>query len=97
MDFSDALKAMKAGRAVTRRAWPKGGFVAPMDGLDLDPFNAQDSTRRVNDRTAKWIGEEAPLRSLPYLALGTVDGYWQPGWTPQQMDLFATDWEEFAR
>ncbi len=94
MDFSLALEALKSGKKLTRTGWNgKNMFVVKMPELYLPPFNTQDTFKKVNDRTAKHIGEDTPLDSQPYFAMFTTDEKWQPGWLPSQADLFAEDWE----
>lgn len=99
MNFSQALEALKAGKPVRRAVWyHKGGFVVMMTALSLPPFNTQDTDRKVNDRTAKWIGEDKPLNSQPYFAMYTEPkNHWQPGWIPKNEDLFADDWLIYDR
>ena len=92
MDFSSALTRLKDGDKLTRTEWNDGQFIVMMPSLFLPPYNTQDTQRKVNDRTAQWIGENTPLDSQPYIAMLTSDERWQPGWNPTTMDLFATDW-----
>lgn len=88
-----AVKQMQDGKKVCRGGWNgKGMFVVLMSALSLPPFNTQGTERKVNDRTAKWIGENTPLESQPYIAMFTAQGHWQPGWVCSQSDLLATDW-----
>lgn len=89
MDFSDALNALKAGNKLSRT---DGEFIVMMPSLYLPPYNTQDTNRKVNDRTAKWIGEDSPLDSQPYIACSR-NGKWYPGWFPGSEDLFAEDWK----
>ena len=94
MNFSEALDRLKAGDAVSRKGWNgKGMFIVLMPALYLPPYNTQDTTRKVNDRTAKWIGEDAPLDCQPYIAMYTAMKQWQPGWIASQADLLAEDWD----
>jgi hypothetical protein len=94
MNFSTALNLMKRGCKLARKGWNgKDQFVVMMPALYLEPYNAQIDGPKVNDRTAKHIGKDAPLDSQPYLALKNAQGKWQPGWIPSQGDLFAEDWE----
>lgn len=94
MDFSQALQALKEEQRLARTGWNgKEQFIVMMPPLYLPPFNTQDTQRKVNDRTAKWIGEDQPLDCQPYIALYNASKQWQPGWVPSQGDLFATDWE----
>lgn len=94
MNFSQALELLKQEKKLTRKNWnAPGQFVVMMPALYLPPYNTQDTNRKVNDRTAKWIGEDTPLYSQPYFALFNAQGKWQPGWVPSTGDLFAEDWE----
>jgi hypothetical protein len=77
MDFGQAIVALKSGHRAAR------------DGLP--PYSTQGTERKVNDRTAKWIGEDAPLNCRPYLALFNSAGGWQPGWNASQADMLADD------
>lgn len=93
MDFSEALHHLKAGAKLAREGWNgKGMFIALMPRLQLPPFNSQEPGAKVNDRTAKFIGEDAPLDSQPYIAMRTATGQWQPGWLASQADILADDW-----
>lgn len=94
--FSMALMAMKSGDPVRRRAWHSRAFVVIMPRLELPPYNTQGTARKVNDRTAKWIGEDQPLDCQPYIAMYTPDRKWQPGWTPSQQDTLAEDWQIYV-
>jgi len=88
-----AVKQMQDGQKVCREGWNgKGMFIVLMSALSLPPFSTQGTDRKVNDRTAKWIGEDTPLESQPYIAMFTASGQWQPGWVCSQADLLATDW-----
>jgi hypothetical protein len=94
MGIGEAVKAMQDGKAVRRAGWNGAGmFVVLMPPLQLPPYNTQGTDRKVNDRTAKWIGEGAPLDCQPYIAMYTAKKQWQPGWLCSQADLLAIDWE----
>lgn len=94
MNFGQAIEALKKEKKVSRSSWNgKGMFIVMMPELYLPPFNTQDTMRKVNDRTAKWIGEDQPLDCQPYIAMFTAQKKWQPGWLASQSDLFAEDWE----
>ena len=93
-DIGWAVRKMQSGEKVQRKGWNgKGMFVVLMSALSLPPFNTEGTERKVNDRTAKWIGEDTPLNSNPYIAMFTADGSWQPGWVCSQADLLAEDWQ----
>ena len=94
MDIGQAVKAMKDGNKVTRTGWNgKGQWVVLMPELNLPPYNTQEPGAKVNDRTAKHIGEDTPLHSQPYFALWNAQSKWQPGWAPSVADTLAEDWE----
>jgi hypothetical protein len=94
MDFSLALASLKVGHRLCRSGWNgKGMFIVLMPELKLPPYNTQGTDRKVNDRTAKWIGEDQPLDCKPYIAMYTAQKEWQPGWLASQADLLADDWE----
>jgi len=93
MDFGDAIRALKDGKKVAREGWNgKNMFIVLMPELNLPPYNTQGTERKVNDRTAKWIGEDKPLESQPYIAMFTADEKWQPGWLASQADILCEDW-----
>lgn len=88
--FERALIALKCGWKVQREDWEDDQFVASMERLKLPPFSSTE-VPRVNARTAKYIGEDTPLESLPYLAV--FDGkYWQVGWAPSQGEMLVARW-----
>jgi hypothetical protein len=94
MGIGEAVKNMHDGKAVRRAGWNgKGMFIVLMPELKLPSFNTQGTERKVNDRTAKWIGEDQPLDCQPYIAMYTASKQWQPGWLCSQADLLAIDWE----
>jgi hypothetical protein len=93
MDFGYALNALKEGKKVSRSGWNgKGMWIVLMLGLKLPPFSSQEPGAKVNDRTAKHIGEDTPLDSQPYIAMWTAQQKWQPGWLASQPDILADDW-----
>ena len=92
----DAVILLKAIRYAADRRQPfEYGvpFVVVMTALSLPPFNTQGTARKVNDRTAGWIGEDKSLESGPYFAhYDPATNEWQPGWLPNVKDIFADDW-----
>lgn len=92
-DFGQALKHLKAGKKVARLGWNgKNMWICLMPGLMLPARNAQDAITKVNDRTAKFIGNDTPLDSQPYISMWTASQQWQPGWLASQNDMLAEDW-----
>jgi len=93
MTFGFAIEAAKQGKKIARFGWNgKNMFVAYMEPLFLPPFNTQGTTRKVNDRTAKWIGKDEPLNCQPYFAMYNAQKEWIPGWVATQSDMLAEDW-----
>jgi hypothetical protein len=93
MDFGMAIQVAKQGKKIARAGWNgKNMFVVFMSGMTLPPYSTQGTDRKVNDRTAKFIGEDTPLVSLPYFAMFTAKQEWQPGWLASQSDILANDW-----
>lgn len=94
MDFSEALRLLKAGRKMARSGWNGNGmWIVLMPALYLPPYSTQEPGAKVNDRTAKHIGKDTPLDSQPYFAMWTAAKQWQPGWLASQADMLAEDWE----
>ena len=94
MNFGQAIEALKAQKRVYRKGWnDKDMWIVLMTGMNLPPYSSQSPGAKVNDRTAKWIGEDTPLTTEPYIAMFTAQGTWQPGWLASQADMLADDWE----
>lgn len=94
MNFGEALVALKEGKRLARKGWNGVGmWIVMMPSLSLPPFSSQAPGAKVNDRTAKFIGNDTPLESQPYFALWNGKGQWQPGWNASTPDLLAEDWE----
>lgn len=94
MDFGQAIKYLKEGRKMRRAGWNGVGmWIVLMPALSLPPHSSQTPGAKVNDRTAKHIGEHTPLDSQPYFAMWTARKQWQPGWLASQADMLAEDWE----
>lgn len=93
MPFGYAIEAARMGLKVARAGWNgKGMFVVMQPELKLPPFNTQGTERKVNDRTARFIGEDKPLNCVPYFAMKDADDTWVPGWLASQTDMLADDW-----
>ena len=94
MNFGEAIESLKEGKKLTRMGWNATGmWIVLMPSLYLPAYNTQHTLKKVNDRTAKHIGEDKPLDSQPYFALWTAAQKWQPGWTPSPSDVLAEDWQ----
>lgn len=93
IDFGRAISYLKEGKKVARAGWNgKGMWIVLMEGMKLPAFSSQELEKKVNDRTAQFIGKDTPLDTLPYIAMWTADGKWLPGWLASQTDILAEDW-----
>ena len=92
MNFGQAIEGLKKFKKVARQGWSSKAWMVLMPALYLPPYNTQDTMRKVNDRTAKHIGEDKPLDSQPYIAMRTAAEQWQPGWLASQTYMLAGDW-----
>lgn len=93
MPFGHAIEAAKQGKKIARHGWNgKHMFVVYMPALQLPPFNTQGTNRKVNDRTAKFIGEDEFLDCQPYFAMYNAQKQWIPGWLASQSDMLSDDW-----
>lgn len=84
MDFSDALKEIKAGCLLSRSGW---------NGKDMFVFLVPGSTFEVNRPPLNEIFEKGTVINYnPHIDIKTVDGKIST-WVPSINDLMAEDWE----
>lgn len=87
MGFSDALRYLKNQRAVGRRSWSKGVFIAIMPEIHLQ-------SEQVNVRTKTFI-PDGPIHVQRYLVQFKVSDTgveWSSGVLITLEDLLAEDW-----
>lgn len=87
MDFSDALRQLKAGLKITRGGWNgPGQWVVLQEGYP--------GGIAINANTARATGmpEGTVAVFRPYLMLRTVQGEFVP-WTATASDVLAEDWK----
>lgn len=88
MDFSEALKRVKAGKKIFRLGWNgKGMFVVHQKGYpDVIPCNHQTALA--------WGMNEGDLfKCNPYLQIKNAQGS-HSMWVPSIDDILANDWED---
>lgn len=86
MDFSDALKQVKAGEKIHRRNWNGlGQWVVYQKGYP----NGIAINANTSEATGLPMGEVHVFR--PYLMLHAADGSFVP-WAPSVSDVLADDW-----
>lgn len=84
MDFSDALKHLKAGRKVARLGWNgKNMFIYLATQLIVTSMIVE---------TGSDGDEKAEQRLEPCIVMYTAQGKYQPGWLASQPDMLAMDW-----
>jgi hypothetical protein len=87
MDFSDALRAIKSGKRVTRTGWNGNGmwlFLIPGSRFPVE------RGRPMALAAPEMVGNLVSYRS--HIDLFTADGEFVP-WCATQSDLLAEDWE----
>lgn len=88
MDFSDALRAIKSGKRVSRSGWNgKGMWIFFMPGYpDGMPANVAMAVAKAGG-----IADGATVRVLPCVMMKTATGEFVP-WLASQTDLLTEDW-----
>lgn len=83
MDFSDALRLLKAGHRVARHGWNgKGMFLFLTDGREIP---------NTRDRSFKhFTGDVVRLRS--HIDMCDAQGAYVSGWLASSTDMMASDW-----
>ena len=86
MDFSDALKGVKAGAKISRNGWNGKSMYVTYQ-------KAYPEGIAINKNTAEATGlpEGTHCVFLPYLMMKTADGSFVP-WLASQTDILANDW-----
>ncbi|HOH18737.1 MAG TPA: DUF2829 domain-containing protein [Bacilli bacterium] len=91
MTFSEALEAVKNGKAITRKGWNgKNQFVFMTPGRTLELGKHDIWTKHVQE-VARQNGGKVVIQ--PYLNIKTVKNEIQIGWLATQSDMLANDWE----
>lgn len=87
MDFGDAIRAMKAGKRVSREGW---------NGKGMFLFLVGGSTFTVNrEPLLSIMGEGTQVQYHAHIDMKTAQGYVVP-WLASQADMLAEDWIEWA-
>lgn len=86
MNFSDALTALKDGKAIYRTGWNAGGQYIYL--VEAASYPAQTDIAKAE------FGDEVPYG--PYLAIKTVQHNVVP-WLASQTDLLADDWHTLEK
>lgn len=99
MDFSDALRAVKAGKRARRAGWNgKGMWIALTPGSAIRAMEARAGAAHhlVQEATTGMVGtmrDLHPVIILPHIDMRAADGSLVIGWLASQTDILAEDWE----
>lgn len=102
-DFSEALRLLRSGKRLTRRAWQEGSSIYLCKGAingkrhgfepGEQPFEDHGSTMdgiRLGLFCA--VDDDIPVPHLPYIIMSLPTGSIVHGWLASQTDLLASDW-----
>lgn len=93
MDFSEALKNLKAGKKMTRKGW-NGNIVSfdPNMFIWLEPACKLPRMDGMSDNLKSAFGRNASIEKLGTFVMKTRDGKLMVGWLATNTDLLAEDW-----
>lgn len=98
MDFSDALRLLKAGRKITNFDWHRRGgapgqlpFISMTAGATVDADKIWSPHNRA---VAERIG--GCIEVLPAITYMSAAGQIMMGWAPSQADLFSDNYSELV-
>lgn len=104
-DFGGAIKALKAGRLVSRTGWNGKGmflFIRPADvlttGFIPNVKSLPDSVKKWIDKNLddKWNQGESgltPVKFGEYICMKAADNSIVNGWLASQTDMLSEDWQ----
>lgn len=91
MTFGKAIQALKAGEIVRRGGWnPRGMWLVYIEGRTRFRETQPPSPYEIGLQLHGYV--DGHVEILPHIDMFTGDSM-QPGWTPTQMDMLASDWE----
>ena len=93
MDFSEALKSLKAGKKMTRKGW-NGNIVSfdPNMYIWLEPRCTLPRMDAMSDNLKSAFGRNASMEKLGTFIMKTRDNKLMVGWLATNTDLLAEDW-----
>ena len=88
MDFSDALRAVKDGKKISRIGWNgKGMFLTLQEGSTV-------TGTMMRNKPAKDFYGDGEVKICPHIDMKAADGSYVVGWLASQTDMLADDWME---
>lgn len=93
MDFSEALKLLKAGKKMTRKGW-NGNIVSfdPNMYIWLEPPCRVPRMEDMSDNLKSAFGRSSSIDKLGTFIMKTRDNKLMVGWLATNTDLLADDW-----
>ena len=93
MDFSEALKNLKAGKKMTRKGW-NGNIVSfdPSMYIWLDPACKIPRLDAMSENMKSAFGRNCSMERLGNFIMKTRDNKLMVGWLATNTDLLAEDW-----
>jgi hypothetical protein len=93
MDFSEALKNLKAGKKLTRKGW-NGNIVSfdPNMYIWLEPSCKIPRMDAMSENLKSAFGRNASMEKLGTFIMKTRDNKLMVGWLATNTDLLAEDW-----
>lgn len=86
-DFGEALKELKAGKAVARAGWNgKGMFLTLQNGSTVD------GNMMRNEPAKNYYGDNI-VKVQAHIDMKAADGTYVVGWLASQTDMLAEDWD----
>ena len=93
MDFGDAIRHMKLGRAVAREGWNgKGMWIALTPGSTFPAACAKPGHAAYGRAVEMGMGPHDSVNLLPHIDMRAADGSMVIGWLASQTDMLAEDW-----
>lgn len=87
LDFGEALKELKAGKAVARAGWNgKGMFLTLQNGSTVDGIMMRNEPAKI------YYGDNK-VKIQAHIDMKAADGTYVVGWLASQTDMLAEDWE----
>ena len=93
MDFSEALKNLKAGKRLTRKGW-NGNIISfdPNMYIWLEPPCRLPRMDAMSENLKSAFGRNATMDKLGTFVMKTRDNKLMVGWLATNYDLLADDW-----
>jgi len=94
LSFSQALDALKQGKAISREGWNGKGMCVFLNKGSHDFPQDQDTPNKIESIKVSLFGrgDNGTITRLPNLNMKAATGSTVTGWLASQTDLLAEDW-----